>query len=147
MEVYNDLMYLPRGPFKNSCSVVLYNFVVSTTNSVINPTTMLSSQKSTAHVSLLSTHCSCTISSGFHSSCLIQFIGWLSFNLLIHSCNMCGNSQKNTSCKSVNTYLSRYLRGVSFGFLLSFCTNSSSFVFNQLFISAFVGFHGLSIPF
>jgi hypothetical protein len=56
-------------------------------------------------------------------------------------------SQKNTSCKSLNTYLSRYLCSVNLGFLLSFCTNSSSFVFNHLLISAFIGFHGLIIPF
>jgi hypothetical protein len=36
---------------------------------------------------------------------------------------------------------------VNLGFLLSFCTNSSSFVFNHLSISAFIGFHGLNIPF
>jgi hypothetical protein len=147
MEVYNDLMYLPQGPFKKSCSIALLDFAVSTTNSVINPTTMLSSQKYTTHVNLLSTHCSCTIYSGFHSSCLIRFVGWLYFNIFIHSCNMCGKSQKNTSCKSVNTYLFRYLRGVNFRFLLSFCANSNSFVFNQLSISTFVGFHSLNIPF
>jgi hypothetical protein len=108
---------------------------------------MLSNQKSTARVNLLSTCCNYAISVGFHSSCLIQFVGWFYFNLNIHSCNTCGKSQKNTSCKSLNMYLSRYLHGVNFRFLLSFCTNSSSFVFNQLSISAFVGFHGLNIPF
>jgi hypothetical protein len=40
---------------------------------------------------------------------------------------------KKTSCKSVNMYLSIYLRGVILGFLLSFCANSSSFVLNQAF--------------
>jgi hypothetical protein len=147
MEVYSDLIYLPQGPFKNSCSVALYEFFVSVANSVINPATMLCNQKSTAHVKLLSTHCSCAVSLGFHFSYLIQFVGFLSFNILIHSFNMCGNSQKNTSCKLVNTYFSRYLCDVSFGFLLSLCTNSSSFVFNQLSISAFIGFHDLNIPF
>jgi hypothetical protein len=43
--------------------------------------------------------------------------------------------------------LSRYLCGVILRFLLSFCANSSSFVFNHLSISSFVGFHGLNIPF
>jgi hypothetical protein len=89
---------------------------------------MLSNQNYTARVILLSTRCSCTIISGFHYNYLIRFIGWLSFNLLIHSCNMCQNSQKNTSCKSMNKYLSRYLHGVNLGFLLSFCTKYSSFV-------------------
>jgi hypothetical protein len=94
---------------------------------VINSATMLSNQKPTTRVNLLSTCCNCTISTGFHSSCLIQFVGWLYFNLFIHSCNTCGNSQKNTSCKSLNTYLSKYLCGVNFGFLLSFYANSISF--------------------
>jgi hypothetical protein len=114
---------------------------------VINPVTMLSNQKSTALVNLLSTFCKCMISIGFHCSCLIQFVGWFSFNLFTHSYNTCVKSQKNTSCKSLNTYLSRYLCGVNFRFLLSFCENSNSFVFNQLSISTFVGFHGLNIPF
>ena len=131
MEVYNDLMYLPRGPLKNSCSAALYDFVVSIANSVINPTTMLSNQKSTAHVNLLSTRCNYVISSGFHYSSLIRLVGWFYFNLFIHSCNTCWKSQKRTSCKSLNKYLSKYLCGVNFGFLFPFCTNSNSFVFNQ----------------
>jgi hypothetical protein len=44
-------------------------------------------------------------------------------------------------------YLSRYLCGVSLGFLLSLCTNLNSFIFNHLSISVFVGFHGMNIPF
>jgi hypothetical protein len=44
-------------------------------------------------------------------------------------------------------YLSRYLCGVILGFLLSFYGNSSSFVFNHLLISSFVGFHSMIIPF
>jgi hypothetical protein len=71
MEVYNGLIYLPRGPFKNSYSVALYDFSISTTFFVINPTTMLSSQKYIVRVSLLSNRCSCTISLEFHYSCLI----------------------------------------------------------------------------
>jgi hypothetical protein len=55
-------------------------------------------------------------------------------------------SQKNTSCGSLNMYLSRYLCGVNLVFMLSFCVKSSSFVFNHLLIYAFVGFHGLNIP-
>jgi hypothetical protein len=108
---------------------------------------MLSNHKSTARVNLLSTCCNFTISVGFHSSYRFRFLGRLYFNLNIHSCNTCGKSQKNTSCKSLNTYLSKYLRGLNFGFLLSFYTDSSSFIFNQLLISAFVGFHGLNNPF
>jgi len=69
------------------------------------------------------------------------------FKYFIYSCNMCEKSQKNISWKSMNTYLSRNLRGVKLGFMLFFCTNSSSFLFNQLFIFALVGFHGLDIPF
>jgi hypothetical protein len=114
---------------------------------VINPATILSNQKSIVRVNLLLTCCNYAISIGFHSSYLIQFLGWLSFNLNNHSCNKCKKSQKNTSCRSLNTYLSRYLSSVSLGFLLSFCANSSSFVFNHLSISTFVGFHGLNIPF
>jgi hypothetical protein len=114
---------------------------------MINLATILSNQKSNVHVNLLLTCCNYTISIGFHSSCLILFVGWFSFNLNNHSCNKCGKSQKKTSCKSLNTYLSRYLCGVNLGFLLSFCTNSSSFVFNHISISAFVGFHGWNIPF
>jgi hypothetical protein len=116
-------------------------------NSLINLATILSNQKSTARVNLLLTYCNCAISTGFHSNCLIRFVGYLSFNLNNHSCNKCGKSQKHTSCKSLKTYLSRYLRGVNLGFLLSFCTNSSFFVFNHLSISSFVGFHGLNISF
>jgi hypothetical protein len=56
-------------------------------------------------------------------------------------------SQKNTSCKLLNMYLSRYVCSFILGFLLSFYTKSSSFVFNHLLIIAFVGFHGLNIPF
>jgi hypothetical protein len=37
--------------------------------------------------------------------------------------------------------------GVNLGFMLSFYTNSSSFIFKNISISAFVGFHGLNIPF
>jgi hypothetical protein len=40
-----------------------------------------------------------------------------------------------------------FVHGVNLGFLLSFCTNSSSFVLNHLSISTFIGFHGLNIPF
>jgi hypothetical protein len=140
-------MYLPRGPRRNSCSAALYDFIVSTTNSVIKPATILSSQKSTAQVNLLFTCCNCSICTRVHSNYQIWFVAWLSFNLSIHSCNKCGKSQKKTSCKSVNTYFSRYFRGVILGFLLSFCANSSSLVLSQVSISSFVGFHGLNIPF
>jgi hypothetical protein len=114
---------------------------------VINHATILSNHKSIVCVYLLLTCCNCTISTGFHSSCMIQFGGWFCFNLNNHSCNKCGKSQKNTSCKSLNTYLSRYLQGVNIGFMLSFCVNLSSFILNHLSISSFVGFHGLDIPF
>ena len=50
MEVYSDLMYLPLGPFRNSYSTTMYEFVVSTTNSVINLAIIISNQKSTMHV-------------------------------------------------------------------------------------------------
>jgi hypothetical protein len=147
MEVYSDLMYLPHGLHRNSCSAALYEFIVSTANSVINPATMLSSQKYTMQVNLLFTCCNFSICTGVHSNCQIWFVEWLSFNLSIHSYNKCGKSQKNTSCKSVNMYFSRYLWGVSLGFLLSCCANSNSFVLSHLSIFAFVGFHGLNIPF
>jgi hypothetical protein len=68
-------------------------------------------------------------------------------NLSIHFYNKCGKSKKNTSCKSANTYFSRYLCGVALGLMLSFYEKSSSFVLNQLSILDFVGFHGLNIPF
>jgi hypothetical protein len=87
------------------------------------------------------------ISNGFHSICLIWFVEWFSFTLNSHSYNKYGKSQKNTSCTSLNTYLSRYLCGVNLGFLLFFYANSSSFVFNHLSISGFIGFHGLNIHF
>jgi hypothetical protein len=128
IELYSDLMYLPQGLCRNSCSTVLYDFVVSTANSVINPATILSSQKSTTRMNLLFTFCNCSICIGVHSNYQIRFIAWLSFNRSIHSCNKCGKTQKKTSCKSVNTYFSRYLWGVILGFLLSFCANSNSFV-------------------
>jgi hypothetical protein len=147
IEVYNDLIYLPLGPFRNSFSVAFQDFAISTTNSVINPTTISSNQKSIARVNLLLTFYNSTISIGFHSSYQIRFVGWLYFNLNRNSCNKCGKSQKNTSCKSLNTYLSRYLCGVNLGFLLSFYANSSSFVSNHLSIFSFVGFHGMNIPF
>ena len=114
---------------------------------MINPATILSSQKSIACINLLSTCYNYVISIGFHSSCLIQFVGWLYFNLNSHSCNTCRKSQKNTSCRSLNTYLSRYFHSVILGFLLSFCENSRSFLFNQILISSFIRFHGLNIPF
>ena len=112
---------------------------------MINPATILSNQKSTARVNLLSTYCNCLISTWLHSNYLIWFVMSLSLNLNIHSCNTCGKSKKNTSCKSLNTYVSRYLYGVMLGFMFSFYTNSISFVFNQLSIYAFVGLHGLNI--
>jgi hypothetical protein len=37
MVVYNDLIYLPQGPFRNSYSVALLYFAISTSN----PATML----------------------------------------------------------------------------------------------------------
>jgi hypothetical protein len=74
-------------------------------------------------------------------------VGWLIFNIFIHYYNTCGKSQKNTSCKSLNMYLSIYLCGVNFKCLLSFCENSNSFYFNQLSIYAFIGFHSLNFPF
>jgi hypothetical protein len=121
--------------------------VVSTANYLINPATILSNHKSTTCVNLLLTCCNYAISTGFHSSRLIRFVGWLYFNLNSHSYNTCRKSQKNTSCKSLNMYLSRYLHGVILGFFLSFCANYISFVLNHISISAFVGFHGLNIPF
>jgi hypothetical protein len=121
--------------------------VVSTINSVINPATILSNQESTTCVNLLLTCCNCTISTIFHSSCLIQFVGWLCFNLNGHSFKTCGKSYKNTSCKFLNTYLPRILHDVILGFLLSFYANSRSFFFNHISISTFVGFHNLNIPF
>jgi hypothetical protein len=66
---------------------------------MINLATILFNQKSTARVNLLLTCCSYTISIGFHSSCLIQVVGWFSLNLNSHSCNTCEKSQKNTSCR------------------------------------------------
>jgi hypothetical protein len=48
---------------------------------------------------------------------------------------------------SLNMYLLRYLHDVILGFMLSFCANSSSFVFNHFSISTFVGFHGPKIAF
>jgi hypothetical protein len=140
-------MYLPLGPHRKSCSAALYDFVVSTTNSMIKPATILSSQNSNAQVNLLFTYCSCWICTGVQSSLRIWFVMWLSFNLKVHSCSRCGKSHKNTSCKSVNMYLSRYLCGVILGFLLSFSTNSSSLVLNHPSISSLVGFQGLNIPF
>jgi hypothetical protein len=140
-------MYLPRGPRIKSFSVALYNFARLAANSVIKPATILSSQNYTARVNLLFTFCNCSICIVVHSSCQIWFIVWLSFNLSIHSCNKCGKSQKKTSCKSVNTYFSRYFWGIILGFLLSFCANSSSLVLSQVSIYAFLGFHGLKIPF
>jgi hypothetical protein len=98
-------------------------------------------------VNLLLTCCNFTISTGCHSRYLNRFIGWFSFNLNNHSCNRCEKSHKTTSCKSLNTYLLRYLCDVSLGFLLSFCAKSISFFLNHLSISTFVGFHGLNIPF
>jgi hypothetical protein len=114
---------------------------------MINHATILSSHKSTAHVNLLLTCCNCAISTRFHSIYLILFVGWFSFNLNSHSCNTCKKSQKNTSCRSLNMYLSRYLHGIILGFLLSFCAKPRSFVFNQLSIFSFVGFHSQNIPF
>jgi hypothetical protein len=61
IEVYSDQMYLPLGPRRNSFSVVMYDFVVSTANSVMKPATILSSEKSTAQVNLLFTCCNCWI--------------------------------------------------------------------------------------
>jgi hypothetical protein len=46
--VYNDRMYLPRGPRRNYFSPALYDLVVSIAKSVMKPATILSSQKSTA---------------------------------------------------------------------------------------------------
>jgi hypothetical protein len=130
IEVYSDWMYLPLGPRRNSFLAALYDFVVSTTNFVIKSTTILSSQKLITRVNLLFAYCSCWICTGVQSSCRIWFVVWVSFNLKIHSCSRCGKSQKKTSCRSVNTYLSRYLHGVILGFLLSFCANSNSVVLN-----------------
>jgi hypothetical protein len=140
-------MYLPRGPHRNSFSSPLYEFTVLTKNSVIKPTTILSSQKSITWVNLLFTCCNFLICTRVHSNYWIWFVVWLSFNLSIHSFNRCGKSQKKTSSESVNTYFSRYLWGVSLGFLLYFCANSISLVLIQVSISTFVGFHGLNIPF
>jgi hypothetical protein len=140
-------MYLPQGPRRNSFSAALYDFAMSTANSVMKPTTILSSQNSTVWVNLLFTCCNCSICTGVQYRCRIWFVVWLSFNLSIHSCSRCGKSQKKTLCKSVNTYLFRYLRGVILGFLLSFCANSSYLVLNQSLISTFMGFQGLNIPF
>jgi hypothetical protein len=140
-------MYLTLGLFKISCSAVVYDFTISIANLVLNPAIILSNEKSIARVHLLLTCCNCTISIGCHSSYLIQFVGWFSFNLNKNSCNICGKSQKNTSCKSLNIYLSRYLCGVNLWFLLSFYANSSSLVLNHISISSFVVFHGLNIPF
>jgi hypothetical protein len=133
MQVYIDLMYLPLCPFRNYCSAAVYNFAVSTQNSVINSTIILSNKKSTTRVNLLFTCFNCAISIGCHSSCLIRFVGWFSFNINNHSYNRCGNLQKNTSCKYLNTYLARYLHGVYLGFLLYFCANLSSLVLNHTF--------------
>jgi hypothetical protein len=107
----------------------------------------MSNQKSTAHVNLLLTFYNCTISIGCHSSYLIQFVGWFYFNLNNHSCKRCKNSHKHTSCKSLNTFFSRYLSGVYLGFLFPCCAKSNSFVLNHLSIWSFIGFHGMNIPF
>jgi hypothetical protein len=147
IEVYIDLIYLPRGPHRNDFSIAMYDFTLVTVNSVINLVGIPSSQKSTVRVNLLLTYCNCSIYTRVHSNCPIHFFAWLSFNLNIHSCNKCGKSQKKTSCKSVNTYFSRYLPSVTLGFLLSLCANTNSFVFVQLSIYSFVGFHYLNIPF
>jgi hypothetical protein len=140
-------MYLTRGPHRNYFSTSLYDLVVSTANSMMKPTTMLSSQKSTARVNLLFTCCNYSICIGVQSNCRTQFIAWLSFNLSIHSCNRCRKSQKKTSCKSLNTYLCRYLWGVILGFILSFCANYSSLILKHPSIYYFMGFQGLNIPF
>jgi hypothetical protein len=71
MEVYSDLVYLPLGPFINSFSTTVYDFTVSSANSVINPLIILSNQKSTMHVNLLLTCYNYTISIGCHYSYLI----------------------------------------------------------------------------
>jgi hypothetical protein len=98
-------------------------------------------------VNLLLTCCNYMISTRFHSLYLIQFVVWLYLSLNSHFCNTCGISQKKTSCRSLTTYLSRYLHGVNLGFMLSFCANSISFVFKHFSIFAFIGFHDLNIPF
>jgi hypothetical protein len=68
-------MYLPLGPFNNSCFAIVNDFVVSTANSVINPAIIFSSQKSTMHVNLLLTLSNYTIFSIVHSIGLIQLVG------------------------------------------------------------------------
>jgi len=64
-------MYLPLAPFNNSFSAVVYDFTVSTTNSIINPAIIPSNLKSTTHVNLLLTLYNCTILSVVHSTSLI----------------------------------------------------------------------------
>jgi len=79
-------MYLPLGPFKNSYFATVYDFAVSTANSVINPAIILSNQKSTTHVNLLLTLYICAIFSVVHSTGLIRLIGLFPFNLNIVGC-------------------------------------------------------------
>ena len=61
---YRDNRNLPCGPLKNSHSASLYDLLVSTTNSVMYPSRIISNQTSTTHDALLLVSWSSEISSG-----------------------------------------------------------------------------------
>jgi hypothetical protein len=80
-------MYLPLDRLKKSFSEAVYDFVVSTANSVTNCEVMLSNQKSTTRMNLLFTLSNRMIFSAVHSIGPIRLVGWVSFNLNNHPCN------------------------------------------------------------
>jgi hypothetical protein len=123
-------MYLPLGPFKKSYSAVVYEFIVSTVNSMIKPAIMLSNHKSTTHVNFLLTLSNREIFLVVHSTYLIRLFGWVSLNLNDHSYNNYRKNIKYASCKSVNTYICSYWHSLCLEPFLSLCTNSNYFVSN-----------------
>jgi hypothetical protein len=121
-------MNLPRIPVKNSLSATLYDWVQSTTNSVIYPPNILSNLKSTVREVLLLTEFSCLTNSGVQFlSTAVRYLLVFSTNIFNYSVRIIRNSPKKISCSFVYTCLCINCLLLIWGFLFSFQENSRSF--------------------
>ena len=133
IHVFQDERYLLRGPWKTFLLASLYEVIMSTWNSVIYPSMILSIQKSTTLQIGLLVLFSRLIKNRVHcvGSPPWKFFFWV-VNLYNHSYNKVGNSVKEISWIFKYMYWSNHSAHIYRDPSLSFFANSFSFVSTQL---------------
>ena len=136
----------PLGPLKKYLLAWLYDFVLSTTNSVIYPLMVLSNQWSTALVTMLLTLLTFWINASVQTTGGLDLISnCVSANLANHSNNSWWIPLKKISWMSVKMCICNQASLLSLGFLFWASAKSLSWYYIHFWISVFDGNH-LDIP-